>query len=312
VPAEQFPDPPTNTAQKPVLRGSDSGIKLTINRVTGKIASSSTPDEFKVDKTYLPPHDILYYVNKDDPQGPPPANPADDPQYNNWESSLQDWVMRQQAAGIQLTLEDPPTEYDTPQSVEFAPTLIVTSPTNEQILYSRQIDVQVQASAPRGVSKVTCFIDGQQIGESDAYPFSVSYYGHNLAQGEHKLSVIAEDDLGNSAVQDVPFNMQAPLDPPSVDWFDTNTLNLRDDDFPRAFYLMPYRWNDIKQIQIYVQSAGEEKLIYTFSHIADTLNMNKLMFIWQHNPGAGDYMLKAKVLDNNGGTAETDLSVSVE
>jgi 1A family penicillin-binding protein len=36
-------------------------------------------------------HTILYYVNKNDPAGPPPANPEGDPQFDNWESAVQKW-----------------------------------------------------------------------------------------------------------------------------------------------------------------------------------------------------------------------------
>ena len=34
-------------------------------------------------------HDILYYVRKDDPLGPMPVNPSEDPQFVNWEYSVQ-------------------------------------------------------------------------------------------------------------------------------------------------------------------------------------------------------------------------------
>ena len=37
------------------------------------------------------PHSDLYYINKNDPTGPDPANPGSDPQFNNWESALQTW-----------------------------------------------------------------------------------------------------------------------------------------------------------------------------------------------------------------------------
>jgi membrane peptidoglycan carboxypeptidase len=37
-------------------------------------------------------HTILYYVNKNDPTGPPPVNPAADPQFNNWETGVIDWA----------------------------------------------------------------------------------------------------------------------------------------------------------------------------------------------------------------------------
>jgi len=37
-------------------------------------------------------HDILYYINKNDPLGPPPQNPADDPQFKNWDAPVQFWL----------------------------------------------------------------------------------------------------------------------------------------------------------------------------------------------------------------------------
>ena len=37
-------------------------------------------------------HDTLYYVNKEDPQGPPPTNPASDPEFNLWETGVKDWA----------------------------------------------------------------------------------------------------------------------------------------------------------------------------------------------------------------------------
>ena len=37
-------------------------------------------------------HDILYWVNKDDPLGPAPQDPAADPQYQHWEYSVQTWL----------------------------------------------------------------------------------------------------------------------------------------------------------------------------------------------------------------------------
>src|SRR3989338_8571678 len=88
APVEAFPPPPPNDAAKPVLRGSTGGaITLKINRVTGRIASSSTPEHMIVERTYTQPHDILHYVKKDDPRGHAPDHPADDPQYTIWETA---------------------------------------------------------------------------------------------------------------------------------------------------------------------------------------------------------------------------------
>jgi penicillin-binding protein 1C len=37
-------------------------------------------------------HNILYYVDKNNPTGPDPTNPAVDPQYNNWEVGVENWA----------------------------------------------------------------------------------------------------------------------------------------------------------------------------------------------------------------------------
>ncbi len=38
------------------------------------------------------PHTILYYIKKEDPTGPVPKNPEEDPQYSSWETGLKNWL----------------------------------------------------------------------------------------------------------------------------------------------------------------------------------------------------------------------------
>lgn len=37
-------------------------------------------------------HEILYYVDKNNPLGDPPQNPALDPQYLMWEVGVENWL----------------------------------------------------------------------------------------------------------------------------------------------------------------------------------------------------------------------------
>ena len=39
-------------------------------------------------------HTILYYVDKNNPLGPPPSNPAADPQYLLWQAGINNWLTR--------------------------------------------------------------------------------------------------------------------------------------------------------------------------------------------------------------------------
>ncbi len=313
TPPETFPAPPENDAQKPVLRGQNNGIVLNINSETGKIANSSTPENLITQRIYLPPHNILHYVIKDDPRGPNPAFPADDPQYEAWEAGLQAWVARQQAAGISVTFQEPPTEYDNVQSSELSPTLEFVSPVEGAVLNSRQIDIQIKAIAPRGVTKVMYQIDGHSVGASTEFPFNFSYYAQTLLKGPHTLSAVAQDDAGNSTQKSINFALQAEFDPPNFQWFDGDSLNIKTDEFPRAMNIAPFRWEDTKQIDIYLSSSGSQsKLIYNFNHKEDSLFNNMLMFTWKHSPGVGEYALKAILLDNNGRKIEKVLNVTVE
>ncbi|MDP3793182.1 MAG: transglycosylase domain-containing protein [Candidatus Uhrbacteria bacterium] len=84
------PDPLTET--KPVLLGQIFAQTILVNRSNGKRATSSTPPELIEARTFYQPHSILQFIDKDDPAGPAPTNPAQDPQYENWEHAIQTWV----------------------------------------------------------------------------------------------------------------------------------------------------------------------------------------------------------------------------
>lgn len=312
TPPENFPDPPPNDATKPVLTGSDGGIKLRINTATGNIAPSTTPDNMVTVKTYLPPHTILYYVNKDDPRGPAPTNPSDDPQFQTWEAALQDWVARQQAAGQTITLEDPPTQYDNPQTGDLAPTVEITAPSVNERLNSRTIHLEATASAPRGVTRVTFFIDGSEVAFATNYPFATDYTAPDLAPGPHLLKAVAQDDLGTTGAVEEPFTLDVPPAPANFDWTDATPLTLSATDFPRVMSLSPTRLEATVNIVVYLDTAGTEKKIYTFIPGQDPFVSGLFSFTWKNSPGVGDHTLRAVLTDTDGRTVEKDLEVKVQ
>lgn len=309
---ETFPTPPTNDAQKPVLMGGNGGITLDINSETGKIAVSSTPNNLITQRTFLPPHDILHYVDRADPRGPAPAFPTDDPQYENWEKALQVWMTKQQTTN-NITFQEPPTEFDNGQRSELSPEINFIFPVEGTVFTSREMNIQVTAAAPRGVAKVIYQIDNQPIGTATTFPFNLNYYAQKLNKGPHTLSAVAVDDQGNSSEKNITFAMQAELDPPSFDWFDSETLTLRPDDYPRVFNIIPFRWDDIKKIDIYLSSdSNTPRLIYNFNHQEDKLFNNMLNFTWKKSPGIGEHQLRAVMTDNANRTTDKTLLITVE
>ncbi len=66
-----------------------------------------------------PPHSILHYINKSNPNGPAPENPGKDPMYAFWEKAIQNWL------GVQ---PPPPIDPNAPPSDLNNPTPIIPLP----------------------------------------------------------------------------------------------------------------------------------------------------------------------------------------
>jgi 1A family penicillin-binding protein len=86
LPEESFTQPYIPTDVKLVLAGEyvDAG---SLQNTVG----SSSASTINFADVYNNIHSILHYVNKDDPNGPYPSNPANDEQYRYWEYGVQLW-----------------------------------------------------------------------------------------------------------------------------------------------------------------------------------------------------------------------------
>ncbi|MFA5211577.1 MAG: PBP1A family penicillin-binding protein [Patescibacteria group bacterium] len=211
TPIENFKEAPENKSEKPILKGQNDGtIKLKIDVATGKLATSSTPEKYIEEKIFMTAHSILHYVNKDDPNGPVPEHPEDDPQYFAWEKGIQDWINRkkQENPDWNVSFEEPPSEYDDLHSLELIPQIEIISPAQGIVLDSDLLSVDIKTSAKRGVAKVTYKIDDETIKILSEYPFNLNYSLNNLEVGNHILTIIAEDDIGNFSKEFLDFNFK--------------------------------------------------------------------------------------------------------
>jgi 1A family penicillin-binding protein len=87
LPVESFAQPQINLAGvKPIIRGEYVDAELLV-RMAGE-AGISAPD---LSLVYDNIHNILHFVDRANPLGPYPANPRQDPQYDNWEYAVQKW-----------------------------------------------------------------------------------------------------------------------------------------------------------------------------------------------------------------------------
>lgn len=307
TPVESFPTPPPNDATKPILRGSTGGITLPINRLNGRIATSSTPPEDIVEQTFIPPHSILHYVIKDDPRGPVPQHPEQDPQYQSWEQAILAWAERMQAANpdFRISFEEPPTIYDEPGSFDLAPSLTVLAPAPDSTITSRQIVSQIDVSAPRGVARVRYRLDGKLIDTVTTPPFALNFFAGGVANGPHILTIVAEDDSNNQARVDIPFTLQVGDDDPFVAWIG-NSLTLPTNEDVRVLLLSAYKPNDIKSVTIYQErNTGDRSTVTTITNFSDLTN-NQIPITWKVPKEPGTWRLTGEMETKNGGIQTID------
>jgi len=112
-----------------------------------------------IQKSFPQNHDILYYVDKDNPLGPVPTNPSQDPQFNEWEKDVQIWAAKYSTSTATTATGTPPTTYDNIHTAENKPTIKIISPANNSIISGDSLTTDIQASAPRGISSVNYYIN---------------------------------------------------------------------------------------------------------------------------------------------------------
>ena len=77
---------------KPILRGKWQGG---ISNITENTDNPDVPYNSIQEILSGGVHSVLYWLNKDDPRGPAPTNPNEDPQFERWEYPIRIWAMGQ-------------------------------------------------------------------------------------------------------------------------------------------------------------------------------------------------------------------------
>ncbi|OGY66118.1 MAG: hypothetical protein A3A04_01000 [Candidatus Harrisonbacteria bacterium RIFCSPLOWO2_01_FULL_40_28] len=110
-------------------------------------------------------HEILYYVEKNNPQGDKPSHPENDPQFYNWENPVIEWAKTNITTELLRTM--PSLINQNTPSVDFV------SPKNgDYIRLSRTATVQV--IAPSSIKKIELYFN-DSILESASGDFGTSY-----------------------------------------------------------------------------------------------------------------------------------------
>lgn len=303
MPVETFPSPAPAETKKPALLGTAFKKTVTVNRITGKLASDYTPPELREEREGYEAHSILYYIDKNDPLGPPPANPSKDPQFHNWESAVLSWVER---TGWNST-STIPTETDDQYTEQNRPSISITSPSENENVMTRRFVVRTNASAPRGVHRVEAYLDGVLVGTSFRAPWDISVIIPNsVVKGFRTLSVRAYDDIGNWNEASVSINLLAEQDNSLNQLYivsPTDGTVWSRSTFPNRVELRMEDPSAYSKIEARLISPSGDDILIGF---VDSPTNNVETITLPTGPAAGDYTLQIISHPRSGGPDEVD------
>jgi len=190
---ENFNPPKPIETQKPVLNGRLGGeIKIKIDKISGKLATELTPPSMVEEKIIRQVHNILYWVDKDNPQGDIPKNPGSDPQFNRWEMPVQVWAAKN---NLQISI---PREYDDVHTKENKPRVKIISPKSRVDFTDGMIAIQVEIEAVLEIEQLDFFFDSELIGTDKTEPYALEFnLPKDLEFGKHQIKVKVYDVTGN-------------------------------------------------------------------------------------------------------------------
>lgn len=211
-PFKKYTDPIDTRNLKPVLRGEWRGGRVyEIDTISGKLATEHTPQETRKQKVITEVHTILHWVNKNNPRGPIPENPGNDPQYVLWEIPVRKWAERNN-----IVEEDEsviPTQVDDIHTPENKPNIIITNPKpNTTYSQNDSVLIQIQTTNTNPITQVDFFLNGEYLGTKNTQPFmfNLSFVDKNIRTGQNTLTVRVYDSVRNTSEESVPVYIEQP------------------------------------------------------------------------------------------------------
>lgn len=194
MPAENFEKPDYNFPPlKPVLNGEWRGSRVYQDKIATQI------------------HSILYWVNKNNPRGPIPEEPFNDPQFSHWEYPVREWVKNQ---GIKEEKEeDIIKETEDNGKPEYQPKIKILEPAPDTLFKaSDTIMLKIQNESVFPLKQLDFFFKDSYLGSlktADAeksaddkknYLFSFRLENFSELEPTEKIQIKIYDVKGNSAI----------------------------------------------------------------------------------------------------------------
>jgi membrane carboxypeptidase/penicillin-binding protein PbpC len=310
TPVENFSSYTIPDGTKPIIRGEGfAESKVKIDKITGFLASELTPPELIEEKTFIAGHDILYYINKDNPNGDNPSNQSSDPQYNAWEQGVANWIEQKKKLDPNFNTAQPPVETDNVHRIENRPLFTVWGLSMNPTVTTALPEWSVQGSAPRGINRSEYYFNDRLFATNFNYPFSINRPLNVLPSGNYQMKVRVCDDVDNCSEQSFSVTLAIPGSSQNLNYSINWTApvinsNLSSSSFPIELNVTLTNPEAVADLSFFVTNPkGETSLIQKKRLVRNTIE--KALWLRTSVSVNGAYTLWAESYDWQGTKQET-------
>ncbi|MFH0829492.1 MAG: transglycosylase domain-containing protein [Candidatus Kerfeldbacteria bacterium] len=212
--AESFKKPVPSKTTKPILQGRLEGeAPIKVDAITGKEIPASCldkwPQGFIVEKSVKAVHTILYYIDPNDPAGPPPPDPTKNPQFSSWDAPIQRWAKKNGYVESR-----PPVESCSLRTE--APSVLIVAPVQNATIRDTSVSVSVTTPSPKPIIEIAYYLDGVALAQPSAAATTATVNLESVPNGYHTIRVVVKDDVGNTGEASVSINILRDLSASSI------------------------------------------------------------------------------------------------
>ncbi|MCF7795670.1 transglycosylase domain-containing protein [Patescibacteria group bacterium] len=320
LPKTNFIDPIYTTQENKMLNGNYINYKeIEIDKITEKLATKETPEDLIKEVKYLDIHSILHYIDKNDLTKKIIENPKNDPQYDNWEKAIDDWIkeiiekedkteyektiisnlIESQDEDIEIKTDEPPEEYDDVHSKDAVTNVNIKNLNNNSIFNNYIVPINIDFSVKGVFKKIQYIIDDIVVYETKIPKKEILLELLNINQGQHILTVKVFDEYLNRDSDSITFTMNANED--KIEWKNSsyNEINTWNN---LELNLFIQNINNISNIKFYYQNSGNPKKLLS---LLTDIKENNLKVNFQPT-NSGYYKINAKIQKNSGEIITTE------
>ena len=155
-------------------------------------------------QTYPQLHDILYYVDKNDPLGPSPANPEDDSQFQNWEEPTITWA-RANITNFDQIYNKPLPSNSQAESGDSSLNVTVMSPTNGSFIQGT-LNLVADIRSAVAIKKIEVYFNNSLIDQRSELGTSFYYsrsFSNLTADLQNTLRLVVTDASGSKSERQI-------------------------------------------------------------------------------------------------------------